>query len=70
MPRIFARRPSEIVRPEASSAAVLIRYPEESRTSDLAVALSVRPSVRCAPSATTFVAMLIPILSSVGSGVS
>jgi hypothetical protein len=70
MPRILLRRPSEIVSPEASSAAELIRYPDDNRANDLSVALSVRARVRCPPSAATLVAILIPILSSVGSGVS
>ncbi len=55
VPRIWARMPSEIARPAASSAARLMRSPEESFSIDLDSAIEVFWRLRWALNASTFV---------------
>jgi hypothetical protein len=55
VPRIGARIPSEIARPAASSAARLIRRPDDSFSIDFDSAADVLTRLRCALNASTFV---------------
>ena len=55
VPRIWARMPSEIARPAASSAARLMRRPDDSFSIDFESAIDVAERLRCALNASTFV---------------
>ena len=55
VPRIWARMPSEIARPAASSAARLMRRPDESFSMDFDSAMEVLKRLRWALNASTFV---------------
>src|SRR5688500_17891596 len=61
-PPTWARRPSEMLRPAASSAARLMRKPEDSFSSDLAMAPSVTERFRYAFMAAMFWLMRIPMI--------
>src|SRR3954453_22473642 len=55
VPRIWARMPSEIARPAASSAARLMRRPDDSFSIDFDRPVAVAERLRCALNASTFV---------------
>src|ERR1700709_1732301 len=69
-PPICERRPSEIARPAASSAARLIRSADESRSSDLLIALFVVDRLRYAFIAAMLVLTLRPMMFLLGMGLS
>src|SRR3954451_23519872 len=67
-PPICERRPSEMARPAASSAALLMRKPEDSRSSDLFIEFWVVLRLRYAFSAATLVLTLRPTVFLLGIG--
>ena len=68
MPPICERRPSEMARPAASSAARLMRKPEERRSSDLLIWSLVTDRLRYEFSAATLVLTLMPMVFLRGIG--
>ena len=69
VPRIWARMPSEIARPAASSAARLMRRPEESFSIDFDIPTEVADRLRWALNASTLVLTLSAMRSSLIPGV-
>src|SRR3712207_6331801 len=67
-PPTWERRPSEMARPAASSAARLMRKPLESFSSDLPIWLSVTDRLRYALNAAMLVLTLRPMVILLGRG--